>query len=92
MKYTCVICGFSEGWEETDDIHGDMWSCEVCGDIFCSKCLIDAIGTRKYWEMMQSGEYIICPECFRRMENMKYWKHIAKTAHIGISVGSRVRR
>ena len=70
MKYTCVICGFSEGWEETDDIHGDMWSCEICGDIFCSKCLIDAIGARKYWEMMQSGEYIICPECFRRVENM----------------------
>lgn len=66
--YTCHFCGFSSGWDETDDVHGEMWSCEVCGKTFCSKCLIDAIGREKYTEMMQSGEYIRCPDCYEKVE------------------------
>lgn len=66
--YTCNFCGFSEDWEETDEKHGEMWSCEVCGQNFCSKCFIDKFGRQKYYDMMQSGEYIRCPECFRGAE------------------------
>ena len=66
--YTCEFCGFSEGWEETDTVHGDMWSCEVCGKIFCSKCFKNACGDEKYNEMMQSGEYVRCPQCFEKAE------------------------
>lgn len=66
--YACVLCGFRERWDETDEVHGDMWSCEVCGKVFCSKCLREAIGTSKYYEMMQSGEYIRCPDCFEKAE------------------------
>lgn len=66
--YTCELCGFWGDWEETDDIHGDMWGCEVCGKVFCSKCFKDTHGEKKYYEMMQSGEYIRCPECFEKAE------------------------
>lgn len=65
---TCEFCGFSEGWGETDTVHGDIWSCEVCGKTFCSKCFIDRFGTKKYLDMMQSGEYIRCPDCFEEAE------------------------
>lgn len=58
--YTCEFCGFSEGWEESDFVHGDMWGCEKCGKAFCSKCLRDAIGADNYKQMMQSGELILC--------------------------------
>ena len=67
-NYACDICGFEMKWDESDDIHGDVWSCEVCGKIFCSKCFKDAHGDKKYYEMMQSGEYIRCPQCFEKAE------------------------
>lgn len=65
-KYTCSICGFTQGWEDTDDVHGDLWSCEMCGVTFCRKCSIEAIGQKGYTEMMQGGGYILCPECYRK--------------------------
>lgn len=67
-NYTCDTCGFEMKWDESDDIHGEVWSCEVCGKIFCSKCFKDAHGDTKYYEMMQSGEYIRCPQCFEKAE------------------------
>lgn len=62
--YTCDICGFCQKWDTTDDIHGDMWGCEVCGNTFCSKCLVEAIGYKKYMEMMQGSDLIKCPQCY----------------------------
>ena len=67
-NYTCDICGFEMKWDESDDIYREVWSCEVCGEIFCSKCFKDAHGDNKYYEMMRSGEYIRCPQCFEKAE------------------------
>lgn len=62
-KYTCDFCGFSEGWEDSDDVHGTMWGCEVCGRPFCRKCFVDEFGFDQYMDMVNSGEYIRCPDC-----------------------------
>lgn len=66
--YICDICGHKSEWNAVDKVHGELWSCEVCGKTFCSKCFIEEHGKRKYCEMMQSGEYIRCPDCFRKAE------------------------
>lgn len=65
--YTCDICGFTEKWNESDEIHGDMWSCEKCGSTFCGKCLRDAIDMKEYMEMMQGGDLILCPKCYQKI-------------------------
>lgn len=64
--YSCDFCGFTEKWDETDDVHGDMWSCEKCGTIICSKCMIEAIGEREYLSMMQEGDCVLCPDCVKK--------------------------
>ena len=47
-SYTCDFCNFEMGWEQKDDVHGEMWGCEKCGDNFCSKCFIDRYGKNEY--------------------------------------------
>lgn len=61
--YTCDLCGFTEKWDATDDVHGDMWGCEKCGATFCSKCLRDAIGEKGYWAIMRGSDNVLCPDC-----------------------------
>lgn len=61
--YSCDICGFEMGWEDHDDEHGELWSCELCGATFCTKCYVERHGRQNYNEMMQSGGYILCPNC-----------------------------
>ena len=41
--YSCDYCGFEIKWDDSDDVHGEMWGCEECGATFCSKCFIDDI-------------------------------------------------
>lgn len=65
--YSCDLCGFEMEWESHDDRHGEVWSCERCGKIFCSKCFIDRYGIDDYRNMMQSGGYILCPDCEERL-------------------------
>lgn len=67
-KYNCDFCGAEIGWEENDDVHGDIWSCENCGKVFCSKCLREAIGEEEYWKMMLGGDFILCPDCYTKGE------------------------
>lgn len=69
--YRCDICGFEAKWDETDEIYGDLWSCEsehhnyeICGNIFCSKCFMDKYGYNAYIEMMRDHDYIKCPDCY----------------------------
>ena len=62
--YTCDFCDFEMEWDGHDDIHGEMWGCEKCGDTFCSKCFINKHGHDAYVDMMQGADCIMCPTCF----------------------------
>lgn len=59
--YTCDFCGHNAKWDASDDVHGELWSCEAegCGKVFCSKCFISAFGQEIYMTMMQSGENVL---------------------------------
>lgn len=75
--YTCDFCGHNAKWDASDDVHGELWSCEAegCGKVFCSKCFISAFGQEIYMTMMQSGENVLCPECteiWRRLDTGGY--------------------
>lgn len=63
-RYECDFCGTQIGWEEQDDVCGEIWGCEKCGRAFCTKCLIDKVGRDAYMKRMQSGNLILCPDCF----------------------------
>lgn len=70
--YECDFCGFEQKWNDSDDVHGEMWGCEECGDCFCSKCFIDRFGRDEYMRMMQGCDRIYCPTCWeKRREELK---------------------
>ena len=29
--YTCDFCGHNAKWDASDDVHGELWSCEAEG-------------------------------------------------------------
>lgn len=62
-EYQCDFCGFVGKWDESDEAHGDLWGCEVCGATFCSKCLKDKVGTDGYKKIMRENDIITCPNC-----------------------------
>lgn len=64
--YSCDFCGFEMKWDETDDIHGEMWGCEKCGNTFCSQCFINQFGMEEYKDMMQDCDLIYCLECWQK--------------------------
>lgn len=64
--FTCSLCGHKPKWGSNDDIHGSLWHCDVCGATFCEKCFIEEHGEQAFYEMLQSGEYIRCPDCLRK--------------------------
>jgi ribosomal protein L37AE/L43A len=65
-NYSCDICGFTLAWDSLDDVHGIMWSCEKCGDNFCSKCFTDRFGADEYLKMMWGSDLICCPVCWEK--------------------------
>lgn len=69
--YSCDICGFEMQWDVSGLNHGEMWSCEKCGDTFCSKCFIDRYGRDKYTRMMQQSDLVYCPACWEKVR--KKW-------------------
>lgn len=64
--FSCRFCGHESKWGSGDDIHGSLWHCDACGATFCEKCFIEEHGEQAFYEMLQSGEYIRCPECLRK--------------------------
>ena len=64
--YSGDIWGFEMGWDEHDDVHGEMWGCEKCGSSFCTACFIKAKGVEAYNHMMQGCNLIMCPECYSK--------------------------
>lgn len=62
--YTCDTCGFENKWNANDDVHGELWGCEKCGNMFCSKCFIEKHGRTSYMSMMQGSDYLLCPDCY----------------------------
>lgn len=64
--YVCDICGFEGKFDTDDDIHGELWGCERCGDTFCSKCFIDRMEEEDYWKMMRDSDLIMCPICYAK--------------------------
>lgn len=68
--YTCDFCGFEEGWEDSDDIHGTMWICENepdCGHKhFCTKCFVDRFGSEAYGRMIRTSDHVLCPDCYAK--------------------------
>ena len=77
--YTCDFCGHNAKWDASDDVHGELWSCEAegCGKVFCSKCFISAFGQEIYMTMMQSGENVLCPECAKKKYIYDDWNGTA---------------
>lgn len=64
--YSCDICDFEMGWDDSDEIHGEMWGCEKCGISFCTACFIKARGAEAYSRMMQDCNLVMCPECYSK--------------------------
>lgn len=64
--YSCDFCGFQNGWDESDALHGELWGCEKCGRVFCSKCFADKHGHKQYMDMMQENNFILCPDCWEK--------------------------
>ena len=64
--YNCDICGFEMPWDGNDEAHGPMWGCEKCETLFCSKCFQDKFGYKRYMNMLQDEDLVLCPECYER--------------------------
>ena len=66
--YDCDFCGVEIPWDGSDDVHGEIWECEVCGHTFCSKCFIDRYGRDSFTRMLQDFDKVLCPVCFGDQE------------------------
>lgn len=64
--YSCDICGFENEWEASDEVQGELWSCEKCGHIFCTKCFVDKFGRKEYMEMINNADQVYCPDCWEK--------------------------
>lgn len=66
--YTCDICGFEEPWDAHDDVHGDMWECEVCGTNFCTDCFVKALGRPAFDRMTHECDKVMCAEHYKKLQ------------------------
>ena len=65
--YSCDTCWFEMKWDGHDDAHGDMWGCESCNTIFCTKCFVDALGRPAFDKMTHESDLVLCPTCFQKV-------------------------
>lgn len=64
--WECDLCGFTEVWDDFDDIHGGMWVCPVCNTTFCSKCFKDKCGRTSWTRMLLDDGALLCPACYEK--------------------------
>lgn len=62
--YECDLCGFQGPWDAYDDRHGDIWECEQCGEHFCTRCFVLAVGGEPFRKMLSEADQILCPTCW----------------------------
>lgn len=66
--YSCDFCDFEMGWGSTNNVHGNMWECEVCGHHFCSKCFVDRFGQKDFDQMVREEDRLHCPDCWQKIK------------------------
>lgn len=64
--YECDYCGTEMQFYEHDAAHGDLWGCEDCETIFCTKCFIDRHGHSVFHNMLQEGNRVYCPDYYEK--------------------------
>lgn len=47
-SYTCDFCNFEMGWEQKDDVHGEMWGARNAETIFVPNASLTATEKRVY--------------------------------------------
>lgn len=62
--YSCDFCGAEMQFNEHDDWHGDLWGCDCCETIWCTKCFVDRHGRAAFNRMLQENNRIYCPVCY----------------------------
>ena len=62
--YECDSCGFQDKWNAHDAHRGDIWECEKCMKHFCTRCFVRKRGQDAFERMLQSTDFVVCPECF----------------------------
>lgn len=60
----CSYCGIKVDWEGSDDIRGNIWTCDHCGEYFCTKCFEERFSKDIYREMFREGDEMLCPDCY----------------------------
>ncbi len=69
--YACDFCGYTMHIMDVEDVHGELWACERCGQTFCTKCAVERMGKDSYEKMMQGPGDILCPACKEREGSRK---------------------
>ena len=64
--YTCDFCNLEMRFDEHDDVHGDLWGCEECEAIWCTKCFVDRFGRDAFDKMIRENDRIYCPTCYEK--------------------------
>lgn len=68
--YECSICHEKIHYQETTDNGNNIWICEnqkgetFCDTVFCKDCFVKKFGVDAWVEMTQSGNLVLCPECY----------------------------
>ena len=56
--HECKMCKAKIDFQVADELRGNIWECEECGDMICSKCIEDNGGSTS-----DEVERILCPTC-----------------------------
>jgi hypothetical protein len=64
--YTCAYCGTEIDWEEADDVHGSIFYCGNCNEMFCEKCFFDRFGQEAFRDMFCFSDLVLYPDCYAK--------------------------
>jgi hypothetical protein len=62
----CDFCGTEIDWETPDDVHGEIFYCEICNSLFCEKCFSDKFGRQAFEDMLCLSDTMYCPDCYAK--------------------------